>query len=41
MPIPDVQKGYELAVEIQSLSKKLTSNFYDLVKLKKEVLKKK
>ena len=41
MPIPDVQKGYDLAVEIQSLSKKLTSNFYDLVKLKKELLKKK
>ena len=41
MPIPDVQKGHELATEIQALSKELASNFYDLVKLSKDKLKKK
>ena len=41
MPIPDVQKGHELATKIQALSKELSSNFYDLVKLNKDKLKKK
>ena len=41
MPIPDVQKGHELTTEIQALSKELASNFYDLVKLNKDKLKKK
>ena len=41
LPIPDVQKGNELATKIQALSKDLASNFYDLVKLTRDKLKKK